>query len=194
MCRDMAISKPRNIRFEKWLDDLISSKVNKKKKETKNWTKALHYVIRKLLEENKDLKHTVTHLKEQLSLGTSEEQVIRKALGFDYPECHFMLEHPKKVQWRICIMPNKNRSVALPRIKGEFVVKDPKICLTCKQCHKPTSKESSEEKIKRFHKEKKRQVHILQARVNQTLAEQRSHNGRTGKNYFTNEHGQRIPY
>ena len=54
----------KTVKFELWLFNLISSKVNPKKKERNNWSKALHFKFKELREKNKRLSKEIKKLKE----------------------------------------------------------------------------------------------------------------------------------
>jgi len=136
-----------------------------------------------IFEKDKEVKDLTEKLRyaEDYASGKSKQfappQISEKACD--------ALGHKKNGE-PICMNPNALISTQARRHFNH------EVCTFClKQRNKQLNedKKKQEEEIKRFHEQKKREVHDLQKSVNETVNKQNS-----SKGYFTNEYGTRIPY
>jgi len=111
----------------------------------------------------------------------------------------FTVDNPKKCE-RCQEIERRIIQLQIER-RGKVTRKDVLISEAKKSLYQHAEKTAKDkdtthrEEIKRFHEQKKREVHNLQNRVNQTLVEQRTmRNGGNGKTWFRNEFGQKISY
>ena len=100
-----------------------------------------------LRQQNKELEDTVNYLNSKLLPEGSEETVVRKALGLDYPDdCYDMISINGDPTKRRCICPPSQRPVSIPLVKGEYIVDNPRICRRCKALDYRKPKENSKSK------------------------------------------------
>jgi hypothetical protein len=163
-------SIPKTVRFEPWLYELVSSKINSDKKERKNFSKALHFLVKELREENKQLTDTIAWFKEHSSQDLSSVEEVQKPSSKQFSEkaCEMMVYVKEKP---VCGDPDAPIPNYLKRNLNAQV---------CRLCLK--LKEKKRKQIQKKEKEEKRKMlqklmaenHKRQQRINETLARNRN--------------------
>ena len=150
----MSVSKrKRTILIPKDLDDRIISRIDKRRRDRNNYTKAHNSFFYELLE--------LKEKRRQSPQQSSAEKIVRKALTLDYPnDCYDMIPIEGKPKLRQCVCPSSERSVDVPRKNGKYIVNDPRICNRCRALgYRKTKKESKSRTMynggKPYHKSQK---------------------------------------
>ena len=189
----------KSMRVKAWLDDLISSNMNPRKKERDNYSKALHFTVREFQEKIKELTSENASLKdEKLSIfdylhkeGLSPKEALQndmstvKDVSTEIPEksCEFKVFVDRNPN---CGNPDAPISPYLKRhLNGQICA----LCLKLKKKALGEVKRKQDEEIKRFHEKTRKEASFYQNRIEDTLQQQKTHR-RTEP--FTNAHGHRI--
>ena len=134
-------------------------------------------------EKDKEIKELTEKLMyaEDYASGNSKEstssQVSEKACDG--------LGHKKNGE-SFCMNPNAPIST---QARQHFNHEVCKFCIKQRNKQLKEDKRKQDEEIKRFHEQKRAEVHNLQESINETLKKRNS-----SKGFFTNAYGERIPY